>query len=480
MKHSKKLHGLLLVKIVYSVQINILRKEGNTLNRSKKIDMTQGSIMKLIILFALPMTLGNILQQLYSTVDTLVIGNFCGSESLAAVGTSAQPVEILLCVFIGLSTGASILVSQCIGSGDHLRLRQVVSTASSFLFICAIPTTVLGILLCPTLLRWMQVPEEAFHLSVFYTSIVFMATLGNLGYNINAGILRGMGDSKASLYFLIISCMVNVVLDLLFVAVFHMDVAGAALATAIAMYSSWFFSIIYIKRKYPELQYTVLPKSLDKGILRDIIVIGLPLGLNHSLYSVGHILMQALTNLQGYTYMAAWSVANKLTGIAGITITSFSSAATTFAGQNIGAEKYERLKSGGLRIPFFSGLFTCTFGIILTIFCRPLLRFFTPDQAVLDIAVTFIRVVLPFMWCYAVLNCIINFANGLGEVKYPTIINLLMLFAVRIPVAYAINYFGDGFYIMAAIPVSFWFGLTAMLFFYRSKRWKDIKQKTMS
>ena len=444
---------------------------------TKKIDMTQGPIMKLVVLFALPITIGNVLQQLYNTVDTLVVGNFCGSESLAAVGTSAQPVEILLCIFLGLGTGVSILVSQCTGGGDMSRLRKVVATASSFLYMCAIPLTILGYILAPVLLKWMQVPEEAFDLAVTYTRIVFMGTLGNMGYNMNAGILRGLGDSRSSLFYLLISCVVNIVLDLVFVAIFHMDVAGVAFATSIAMYTSWIFSIMYIKHKFPELDFTALPHTFDKATLSDIVKIGLPIGLNQSIYSVGHIMIQALVNAQGYTFMAGWAVGNKIPSIANVALSSFSSTATTFAGQNLGAGNYIRLKKGSLRIPFISGLITFLAGMTLTIFCRPILAFFTPDQAVLEMAVRYIHVLLPFTWCYAVFNGINNYANGLGEVKYPTLINILMLWAVRIPSASFIAYFIDGTLIMAAIPISFFFGLTGMLLFYRSKCWREILRK---
>lgn len=457
----------------------ILRdNKGDFMNRAKKIDMTNGPIMKLVLLFALPITVGNILQQLYNTVDTLVIGNYCGSESLAAVGTSSQPVEFLLCVFLGLGTGVSILVSQCTGSGNTTRLKKVIATSVSFLYMCAIPFSILGYFLAPPFLKMMQVPAEAFDLAVSYTRVVFMGTLGNMGYNMNAGILRGVGDSRSSLLFLFISCIVNVVLDFVFVAGLHMDVAGAALATAIAMFSSWIFSIIYIKRKYPDLEFSVFPHTFDKSVLGDIIKIGLPLGLNNSIYSVGHILMQSLINTQGYTFMAASSVAGKISGIANVAITSFAAAATTFAGQNLGAGNYIRLKKGSTRIPFFAGLITCSAGLIMTFFCRPILALFTPDEAVLEIAIHYhTYIVLPFTWCYAVLSCIINYANGIGEVKYPTIINLLMLWAVRIPSAYLIAYFVDGLYIMAAIPLSFVFGMTSMLLFYRTKRWRSIVRK---
>lgn len=444
-------------------------------NKSK-IDMTTGNIMKLVLLFAFPICIGNILQQLYNTVDTLIVGNYCGSTSLAAVGTSAQPVEMLLCIFLGLGTGVSILVSQNMGSGNINQLKDVISTATSFLYICAIPLSLLGIILGPLILSIMQVPSDAWDYSVSYIRIIFLGSLANMGYNMNAGILRGLGDSSSSLIFLLISCIVNIVLDLLFVTIFGMDVTGVALATIIAMLTSWLCSIFYIQRKYPELEFTVFPKKLDKGILIDIIKIGLPLGLNNSIYSVGHILMQSLINIQGSTFMAACSVATKVTGIANVAITSLSSAATTFSGQNLGAKNYSRLVKGSLRIPLFSGIITCTAGLIVTFNCRPILSLFTNDSTVLALAVHYIHVVLPFTWVYAIFNGIICFVNGLGEVKYPTIVNILMLWAVRIPCAYLISKYIDGTYVMASIPISFVFGMVSMFMFFLTKRWKQIKR----
>lgn len=441
---------------------------------AKKVDMTQGSIMKRVLLFALPICVGNVLQQLYGTVDTLVIGNFCGSVSLAAVGTSSQPVEILLCVFLGLGTGVSILVSQFTGSGDMESLKEIGATAISFLFLCSIPLTIIGQFAGPAVLRFMQVPDDTWELANAYISIIFFGTLGNMGYNMNAGILRGMGDSNASLLFLIVSCAVNIVLDLVFVAGLGMDVAGAAWATTIAMYCSWLFSIVYIRKKYPEFCFTYLPHRMNKRMLESIVAIGLPLGLNSSIYSVGHILMQSLINLQGSIFIAACSVSSKVTGIANVAITSLSSAATTFSGQNLGAENYVYLKKGGIQIPLFSGLITCIAGLLVTFWCRPLLEFFTRDAAVLDIAVRYIRIVLPFTWAYAVFNGIICFVNGMGEVRFPTVVNLLMLWAVRIPCAWLITWYIDGGYVMACLPISFVFGMCCMFSYFFSKNWKKI------
>lgn len=441
----------------------------------KKIDMTQGSILPLILKFALPLCIGNIFQQLYNTVDTLIVGNFCGPVSLAAVGTSGQPVEILLCVFLGLGTGTSILVSQYTGAGKPKDLKELISTSNTFLFICAVPLTIIGLLLGPFLLKLMQVPDDTFGLATTYLRIVFLGTLGTMGYNMNSGILRGLGDSTSPLLFLIVSCITNIVLDLLFVAGFRMDVAGAALATAIAMFLSWFVSIIYIRKKYPELDFHPFAFRLNKAMLGNLIRVGLPLGLNHSIYSVGHIFLQSLINTQGSTFMAGCAVATKLTGIANIAISSLSSASTTFSGQNYGAQNYVRLRKGIKRVPLCSGLITCAAGLLCTFFCRPLLSLFTKDASVLEVAVLYIQIVLPFTWTYAAFDSMLSFINGMGQVKIPTITNLLMLWAIRIPSAYLIALFISGEHIMICYPISWTTGMLVILFYFRTKHWKNIK-----
>ena len=443
----------------------------------RRVDLTQGSIMGCVFAFALPLCIGNVLQQMYSTVDTLVIGNFCSATSLAAVGTSAQPLEILLCMFIGLGNGVSILVSQYTGSGEHDRLRDTAHTAVSLVYCCSVPLTVIGILLGPWVLRLMSVPEDTMDLAVTYLRIMILGTLGNLGYNLNAGILNGMGDSRANLMFLGVSCVVNIGLDLLFVAGFGMDVAGAAAATIIAQLASWLVSMAYIRRKYPELHYSLLPGKMVGRELRAIVRIGVPLGLNHSLYSFGHLFLQALINEQGSVFMAACSVAGRVNNLANMTVTSLASAATTFAGQNLGAKRYDRLYRGGRRIPLVSGSITLVCGVIVTLLCEPILRLFTQDAAVLPLAVRYVRIVLPSYWIYTVFNSILSYVNGMGQVRYTMVVNVLMLWAVRIPLAWAITRFMDGGYVMACYPVSFTFGMLCMLRFYLTPRWKEIRAK---
>lgn len=442
---------------------------------AKKIDMTQGSIMPLIFRFALPLCIANILQQLYNTVDTLVVGNFCGQEALAAVGTSAFPVEMLLCIFLGIGGGTTILVSQYTGRGDTDGIKEIVSTATAFLYLCAIPLSIVGLFVTPAILKLMQVPADTWDYAVGYTRIIFLGTLGNMGYNMNAGILRGMGDSKSSLGFLIVSCITNIVLDLLFVIVFRMEVYGVALATIIAMFVSWILSIIYIKKNYPEMEFKIFSRRLNKKILKDILIVGVPLGLNNSIYSIGHIATQSLTNAQGSAFIAGCSISSKLTGIANIAVSSLSSAALTFSGQNFGAKNYIRLKKGSLRIPVVMGCISCAAGLIITFFGEPILRVFSDDADVLEMAMIYLRIVMPFVWMNAVFSVLLSYAKGIGEVRYSTVANLMMLWVVRIPVSYLVAYLFDGKYLMIGLPVSFFFGMTSMIIFFMfSKRWREI------
>lgn len=449
---------------------------GRSLGRSSaKIDLTQGPIISRVMMFALPICLGSILQQLYSTVDTLVVGNFCGALSLAAVGTSSQPVEIFLCLFLGLGTGVTILISQATGGGDQLKLKQVVQNANAFLYLCGIPVTLLGFLCSGLVLNLMQTPADTFDLAVSYTRITFLGTLGTLGYNINAGVLRGMGDSRSSLWFLLISCMVNIVLDLLFVAVIGIDVSGAAWATIIAQYVSWVCSMVYIRRKYPEIGYSPIPRTMDKAGLIEVARVSLPLGLNNSIYSVGHIFTQVFINAQGSVFMAACSVGGKINSLANIAVQSLSSACTSFSGQNLGARRYDRLAKGCWQIPLFSGLIAMVGGVLVSVFSDPLLRLFNSDPAVLEMSKHYVGIMLPSLWTFAVFSGLLNMVYGLGIMKYPTLVNIMMLWAVRIPATWLICTFGNGINLVYAFPISFVFGMLAMLMFFFTHRWKEIR-----
>ena len=437
--------------------------------------MTTGPIMSKVLLFAIPMVIGDILQQLYTTVDTLVISKHCDYTALAAVGTSAQPVEVVLCLFLGIGKGVSILVSQYEGADEHKKIQDVCRASVTFVYLCGIPVGLIGILCTPWILRVMGVPADTWDAAVAYTRIVFCGTLGNIGYNMNAGILRGMGDSKASLWFLVVSCVSNIVMGIAFVAGLGMDADGVALATSIAMYISWLISVVYIRKKYPELDFALLPKSFSGDEMKRIIGIGIPIGLNTSLYSFGHMAMQTFVNAQGSVFMAGASVSGRITNLTNVAVNALSSAATTYSGQNYGAQKYDRLRQGFLRIPIVSGAVTLTFGLTLLLVRTPLLLFFNQDPHVLAYAERYVIILLLSQWVFAIFNAITCFVNGVGKVRNTMVVSLLMLWAVRIPAAYIISRFFDGTYVMVSIPISFCFGLLCMVgYCLFSPVWKEL------
>ena len=446
----------------------------------KHLDMTTGPIMSKVLLFAVPMVIGDILQQLYTTVDTLVISKYCDHTALAAVGTSAQPVEVVLCLFLGIGKGVSILVSQHEGAGEHKRIQDICRAAVTFVYLCGIPVGLIGILCAPWLLRVMGVPADTWDAAVAYTRIVFCGTLGNIGYNMNAGILRGMGDSRASLWFLVVSCISNIVMDIAFVAGLGMDAGGVALATSIAMYISWLISVVYIRQKYPELDFTFLPRRFSGAEMKQVVSIGIPIGLNTSLYSFGHMAMQTFVNAQGSIFMAGASISGRITNLTNVAVNALSSAATTYSGQNYGAQKYDRLRQGYLCIPLVSGAVTLTFGLALLLVRTPLLLFFDQDPQVLLYAERYVVVLLLSQWVFAIFNAITCFVNGVGKVRNTMVVSLLMLWAVRIPAAYIIHRFFDGTYVMVSIPISFCFGLLCMVgYCLFSPAWKALMQDPM-
>ena len=445
------------------------------MNNTKKIDMTQGPIMRNIMLFALPIVLGNILQYLYTTVDTLVIGRYCDYTAIAAVGTSSQPVEVLLCIFLGIGTGVSILVSQHVGAGDRKGLKDACKTAVSFVYLCGIPVSIAGWFAAPLILRFMDVPADVWNNALLYTRIVLCGAIGNIGYNMNAGILRGLGDSRASLYFLMVSTVVNIVLDVLLVGSFGLGVPGVALATGIAMFLAWIVSIVYICRRYPELDFTFFPRGIVRSEFRAILSVGLPIGLNNSLFSFGHVALQTLINAQGSVFMAGWSIAGRVTGLANMAITGISSAATTFSGQNYGAKRIDRLRSGQVIIPLSNGAITLGFGLLFILVRYPILRLFTEEAQVLALGARNVVIMLSCQWMYAVFNAISCIVNGTGRVRYTTLINLMMLWAVRIPSAYLISRLIGGRYLMYSFPISFGFGMLSMIgYFLFSPSWRAL------
>ena len=313
------------------------------------IDMTRGSPTRLILRFSLPLLVGNVFQQLYNMVDSMVVGQFVGSSALTAVSTGFPIIYLLSSLFIGFSVGATIMIAQYIGAGDRAAVARTVDTIYSALLLAILPLTLLGVLVCGPLLTLIRVPAEAYDQARVYCTVVLAGIIGSLGYNLNAGILQGLGDSKTPLLFLAVACGINVALDLLFVLAFHWDVFGVALATIIAQFSSWVFGIFFINWKYPFVRIRFFQMKLDRPLLKQVLRLGVPSAVQECQFSLGILIMQALINGFGNAFAAGFGAANKIDTFAFMPIQSFSTATTTYVGQNIGAGELERVRKGARR-----------------------------------------------------------------------------------------------------------------------------------
>ncbi len=434
--------------------------------------MTQGSIPRLIFTFAVPLLIGNFFQQLYNMVDSVVVGQFVSYQALSAVGTAGFPVFMLMSLFMGIGTGATILVSQFIGAQDGEAVQKTVRTANGFLLMSAIPLTIIGIVLAEPIMMLMRVPADVFDMARDYFAVVMAATLANMGYNLNAGILRGMGDSRSPLYFLIASTCVNIVLDLVFVIVFDWGVVGVALATAIAQVTAWVYSIIFIKKRYPELKLRVFSFKTDKFLLKRMVSLGLPLGFNNAIYSLGFMVLQALINAQGSIFMAGCTAAGRVDNFIFLPVQSFGAAATTFAGQNVGANKIDRLNKGLKPILGITLGVYAVMAVGLMIFGKQALGMFTSDPQVIAVGFNNMLYVVPFYWVFNIFNILNCYMNGAGEVRMPTISSLVMFWAVRLPLAYLFEHLWGAEFIYAAYPVSWAVGMIFSGIYFFSGHWR--------
>ncbi len=439
---------------------------------SAAIDMTVGSPIRHILVFALPLLLGNVLQQLYNMVDSVVVGQYVSDAALAAVGTGFPVIFLLTSFLMGLGIGASVIVSQYYGYGDMETVKRMVGTIYTALMVAAVPLTVLGILVTGPVLRLLQVPADALPLARTYVIIILAGILGTMGYNCNSGILQGLGNSRTPLLFLAISCVINIVLDLLFVIVFDWGVAGVALATVIAQAFSWVFGIFYINRHHPDLHINPFSWIFDKGLFARVLKLGAPIGLQQALFSIGVLTLQRLVNSYGTDFAAGFNGANKLDTFAFMPIQSFASAATTFVGQNIGAGKLHRVREGTRATIIVS----CAASLLATAFLLPLgpqmMQLFSSSPGVIDAGMAYLNRIMPFYWMLAVMFTFNSVMRGAGEMVVPMISSLAGLWLARVPAAYLLaHWFGrDNIYFCYAIG---WIpGILIAGLFYFTGRWK--------
>lgn len=352
------------------------------IRKAKTQMMTEGNIIREIIVFSIPLLIGNLFQQLYNTVDSIVVGNFIGKEALAAVGSSNSLINLIVGLFVGISTGASVVISQYYGGQNKENIHKAVHTAMAVTFIGGVILIALGVFLSPTILKLMGTPEEVMKESVVYLRIFFWGSLFSAVYNMGAGILRGVGDSRRPLYFLCISSVVNIVLDLLFVVVFHMGVAGVAYATITAQGVSALLVLVTLTRDDDIYKLTWKDIKIHGRLLRQILTMGIPSGLQSAIISFSNVIVQSNINAFGADAIAGFSSYIKIDGFVMLPIMSFGMAAMTFTGQNLGAKKYDRVKKGAWKTLLLSVGYTLTATVLVLCFASQLLRIFSQDPVV--------------------------------------------------------------------------------------------------
>lgn len=407
--------------------------------RRKDADMTQGSIWKHLITFAIPMAIGLIFQQLYNTVDAVVVGNFVGEAALAAVGSTSSIINMLVGLSAGLSTGASVVISQLYGAHENERLREAVHTTIAVTFIlCAIATAV-GILLVDPMLHMMQTPDNVFPEAKLYLTIYFGGITGLLVYNMGSAILRAVGDSRRPLYFLIFSAVTNTILDIIYVVVFKMGVAGVGLATVLAQMGS--ASLVLYALSHDNAAYGIRWRQIriNGGILKQFFNIGLPSGVQQGLTSFSNVFVQSYINAFGSAVMAGWSAHNKLDAFVSAIAQSVSMASTTFVGQNYGAKDIPRARKGVKSAVILSICATMSMSALVMILAPTLISFFSPEAEVIAHGVKFINICTPF-YVFLCLNQIQAGAlRGTGNAKRPMTVMLFSFVLFRQMYLFAIS-----------------------------------------
>lgn len=435
--------------------------------------MTSGRPSGLILRFALPLLVGNFLQQMYNAVDSIVVGNFVGKEALAAVGSTAILTFLLFSLFMGLALGFTILVSQFLGAGDRCRIKRATDTAYLVVFVGSLLVTVAGLLAVNPLLVLMNTPVGPTRdMSRSYLSIIFLGTIFNFGYTLNAGVLQGLGDAVSSLVFLAVATVTNILLDLLFVAVLRWGVAGAAWATIISQGLSFFLGAVFIVRK---LKLTTLrPRDLrfDRGILSASVRIGLPAGFQNMLFSLGTMAIQRLINSYGPAFMAGFGSSDRIASIAFLPIASFSSAVTTFVGQNIGAGKLERVRAG-VRATIVMSLIVCVVLSVAIVATAPfLVSLFTKDGEVIQVGSEVLYRLMPSYPLLVLLFTINAALRGAGESFWPFVAAMVSFLFVRVPAAYLLDRWFGRAEIGWCYGAGWVVGVVIALWYYESGRWK--------
>ncbi len=434
-------------------------------------DMTEGNIWKHMIRFSVPMAIGLLFQQLYNTVDTLVVGQFVGKQAQAAVGSTGPIINTVVGFCAGLATGASVVISQRYGAHDDEGLGKAVHTTVALTFIMCVITTVIGQLIIMPMLRFMQTPDDVIAESSSYLSIYFAGISGVLFYNLGSGILRAVGDSRRPLYFLILSALLNTGLDLLFVLGFGMKVDGVALATVLSQILSAILILFTLSMEKGTYGIRWRKIRIDSRSLKQILRLGLPSSIQSAITSFSNVFVQSYINYFGSACMAGYGVYGKIDAFALIPVQSISMSSTTFVGQNWGAEKAGRARDGVRTAILMSIIATATLGMLVFLLARPLMELFSPEEDVIDYGVRFIHIVTPFYLAICFNQIYAGALRGVGDATMPTVIMLISFVAFRQIYLAVTKALGAGFIAVAlAYPVGWILCSTLLIIRYSGSK----------
>ena len=418
------------------------------------LDMTEGNIWLHMLRFSVPMAIGLLFQQLYNTVDTLVVGQFVGQEAQAAVGSTGPIINTIVGFCAGLATGASVVISQRYGAHDHDGLSKAVHTTVALTFIISLIATGLGQLIITPMLRFMQTPEDVMPESASYLSIYFAGIAGILFYNLGSGILRAVGDSRRPLIFLIISALLNTALDLLFVLAFDMGVKGVAFATVLSQVLSALLTMVVLSRERNTYGIRWRQVRVDRESLSMILKLGLPSSIQSAITAFSNVFVQSYINYFGSACMAGYGVYGKIDAFALIPVQSISMSSTTFVGQNWGAKQPVRAREGVRKAILMSLVSTVVLGLLVFVLARPLMGIFSPEPDVIDYGVQFIHIVTPFYVAICFNQIYAGALRGIGDATMPTVIMLASFVAFRQVYLAITKALGAGFIAVAlAYPV---------------------------
>ena len=447
--------------------------EGTDVKKSST-NLTTGSITKQILVFAVPIFVGQLFQTLYNSVDAIVVGNAVGTTALAAVSASADISHLLVGFFAGLSTGAGVLFSRSFGAGDHKKLHDAIHTALTFSLILGVSMAVLGVLISPLLLNIVDCPPDVYEEALLYLRIYLVGVLFTALYNVGAGVLRAVGDSKNPFYFLVISSITNIVLDVLLVVVFPLGVAGAALATVGSQFVSVF--LVFRKMLFTNDVYKLVLRDLhiNKQLLLEVLDLGLPAAVQACLTSVSNLFVTRYINSFGSAAMAGIGAAKKIDRFAGMVAQSLGLATSTFVGQNVGAKKFGRAFSG-IRVCLAVGFaYVAVVGSAIYFNAEPLTRVFTADADAIGYGVAMITTMIPLYFCQAFNQIIANAVRGFGKSRVVMVCSLSgMIVCRQIFLAITMSMNWSVYNIYYGYPLGWFFAALFVFIYY----WFAIRRK---